>query len=74
LATTAGYFYLCIGGNHDGLNHPAHANAETIQWPVGVTDKETYHRVSLSVGDVAVTIYIHESMTPEQATKRKPGR
>jgi|SoiMetStandDraft_2_1073263.scaffolds.fasta_scaffold1000557_1 hypothetical protein len=29
--------YLCIGGNHDGLNYPAHADAETIEWPVGIT-------------------------------------
>ena len=59
--------YLCIGGNHDSLDCPAHAATETIEWPVGVTDKETYIRSTLSVGDVSVTIYVHESLTPEQA-------
>jgi hypothetical protein len=62
--------YLCIGGNHDGLNYPAHADAETVQWPVGATDKEIYTRSTLSVGDVSIMIYIHESLTPEQALNR----
>ena len=58
--------YLCIGGNQDGLNNPAHADAETVQWPVGATDKDTYTRSTLSVGDVSTTVYVHESLTPEQ--------
>jgi hypothetical protein len=62
--------YLCIGGNHDGLNYPAHADAETVQWPVGVTDKVTYTRSTLSVGDVSIMIYIHESLTPEEVVSR----
>jgi hypothetical protein len=33
-------------------------------------DKETYTRSTLSVGDVSITIYIHESLTPEQALNR----
>jgi hypothetical protein len=28
--------YLCIGGNHDGMSYPAHADAETIEWPTGI--------------------------------------
>jgi hypothetical protein len=35
--------------------------------PVGVTDKETYNRSTLTVGDVSDTIYIHESLTQQQA-------
>ena len=62
--------YLCIGGNHDGLDIPAHAAAESVQIPVGVTGKEAYHRSTLSVEDAPITIYIHESMTPEQALNR----
>jgi hypothetical protein len=54
--------YLCIGGNRDG--------EDTIQIPVGVTDKETYRRSTLSVGDVSITVYVHESLTPEQALSR----
>jgi len=38
--------------------------------PVGVTDKETYIRETLAVGDVSTTVYIHESLTPEQALNR----
>jgi len=62
--------YLCIGGNHDGLNYPAHADEKTIQWPVSVTGRETYIRETLSLGDVAITIYRHESLTPEQVIDR----
>jgi hypothetical protein len=62
--------YLCIGGNHDGLNYPAHAGAETIEWPIGITGRETYKRSTLSVGDVSIMIYIQESMTPEQTLNR----
>jgi hypothetical protein len=38
--------------------------------PVGVTDSETYVRESLSVGDASITIYRHESLTPEQVLNR----
>jgi hypothetical protein len=62
--------YICIGGNHNGLNYPAHAAGETVTWPVGVTDKETYIRETLSIGDVSIYIYIHDSLTPEQALNR----
>jgi hypothetical protein len=63
--------YLFIGGNHGGLNYPPVTPApDRLQMPVGVTDKETYNRSTLSAGDVAVTIYIHESLTSEQALNR----
>jgi len=58
--------YLCVGGNNDGLDYPAHACAETVQLPVSVTDQETYILDSLSVGDEAVTIFRHESLTRTQ--------
>ena len=41
--------------------------AETVTWLVGVTDKETYNRFTLAVSDVSTTVYVHESLTPEQA-------
>ena len=44
--------------------------AESERLQVGVTDKETYTRSTLSVGDVSITIYIHESLTREQVLKR----
>jgi hypothetical protein len=37
---------------------------------VGVTDSEIYARESLSVGDASITIYRHESLTPEQVLNR----
>jgi hypothetical protein len=42
-------------------------SAETVTWLVGVTDKETYNRFTLAVSDVSTTVYVHESLTPEQA-------
>jgi hypothetical protein len=59
--------YLHIGGNDDGLTHPAPDGAETLQWPSGITGRETYHRVTLSVDDAFVSVFVHESLTPEQA-------
>jgi hypothetical protein len=59
--------YLHIGGGKDSLSFPAADGAETVTWPVGVTDKETYHCSTLSLGDVSVTVYVHESLPPEQA-------
>jgi hypothetical protein len=59
--------YLFIGGNHDGATCPASAtDPERIQLRVGVTGRETYVRDSLSVGGASITIYRHESLTPEQ--------
>jgi len=62
--------YLHIGGDKDSLSFPAADGAETVQWQLGVTGKESYNRSTLSVGDVSVTIYIHESLTPQQALNR----
>jgi hypothetical protein len=59
--------YLHIGGGKDGLSFPATDDAETLEWQVGVTDKELYNRSTLAVGDAVVTIYIHESLTQQQA-------
>jgi hypothetical protein len=35
--------YLHIGGGKDGLSFPATDDAETLEWQVGVTDKELYN-------------------------------
>ena len=59
--------YLHIGGNEDGLTHPVPNGAKTVEWRVGVTGKEPYIRSTLSPGAVSVVVYIHESLTPEQA-------
>jgi hypothetical protein len=52
---------LFIGGNDDGLTHPAPDDAESLQWPVCLTSRERYHRVTLSL-DIATVI-------PRQLTK-----
>ena len=62
--------YLFIGGDKDGLSIPAPSGVETVQLPLGVTGRETYTRSTLSVSDVTNIIYIHESLTPEQALNR----
>jgi len=58
--------YLFIGGNQDGLDIPVQPDLESMQPPAGVTGKETYYRERLTVWDVAVTIYRHESLTASQ--------
>jgi len=62
--------YLLIGGPHDGLNIPVADGAESVEFPVGVTDVDFYTRDSLSVGDVSIVVYRHESLTPEQVLSR----
>jgi len=62
--------YLHKGGNEDGLSHPVPNDAETVEWRLGVTGREEYNRSTLAVGDVSITVYIHESLTPEQALNR----
>ena len=62
--------YLFIGGGKDGLSIPTTDDAEFVQWPVGVTDKETYARESLSVGYAFIDIFRHESLTPEEVLNR----
>jgi len=58
--------YLFIGGHWDGLSIPAPDDAESTQMLVGVTGRKTYTRLTLSLGDVSTTAYVHESLTPEQ--------
>jgi len=62
--------YLFIGGDQDGLSHPVPDDAESVQTPVGRTADETYFRETLSIGDVSITIYRHESLTSEQSLGR----
>jgi len=58
--------YLFIGGGKDGRRIPLADEPDTIQLPAGVTEKETYVRETLSVGDASIYIYRHESLTPKQ--------
>jgi hypothetical protein len=62
--------YLHISGGKDGLSYPAVDDAETEEWPVAITDEETYTRSTLSVGDVSTYIFIRKSLTPEQTFNR----
>ena len=62
--------YLFIGGYQDGLSFPVADDADFVQWPVGVTDSETYARESLSVGDAFIDIFRHERLTPEEVLAR----
>jgi len=59
--------YLHIGGDKDSLSFPAPDDTESLQWQFGLTDKETYNRSTLTLGDVSVVVYVHESLTPKQA-------
>jgi hypothetical protein len=59
--------YLHIGGNQDGLSHPAADDAETVVWPVGVVAKEKYIRETLTLGNTSIMVYVHESLAPAQA-------
>ena len=58
---------LFIGGSDDGLYHPAPNDVEILQRPVGITGRETYNRLALSLGDESIAVYVHESLTLEQA-------
>ena len=62
--------YLFIGGPHDGLNFPVTDDIESVKLPSGVTGRAAYTRSTLALGDVSITIYIHESLTPEQVLNR----
>jgi hypothetical protein len=46
--------HLFIGGGADGLTYPISDGAESLQWPSGITGRETYNRQALSFGDVSV--------------------
>ena len=56
--------YFFIGGHQDGVNIALPDVPDSIR--LGVTEKETYVRETLSVCDTAVIIYRHESLTSEQ--------
>jgi hypothetical protein len=58
--------YMFFGGSQDGINIPLPDAPESIRPPVGVTEKGTYVRDTLSVGEASVIIYRHESLTPRQ--------
>ena len=62
--------YLFIGGAHDSVNVPVAEDTDVVQLHKSVTDKDNYLREMLSVGDAFITIYRHESLTPEQALNR----
>jgi hypothetical protein len=62
--------YLFIGGDWDSLNVPVADDAESMQMVVDITEKETYIRDRLSVGDVSTYLYIHESPTTEMTLNR----
>jgi len=62
--------YLCVGGIHDGLKYPAHADAETIYLSVGVIGREEYIRATLALGGAAIRVYLHKSLTPQQALNK----
>jgi hypothetical protein len=62
--------YLHISGDKDSLSFPAPDDAESLQWQLGLADKETYTQSTLALGDVSITIYIHESLPPTEALSR----
>jgi hypothetical protein len=62
--------YLFIGGPHDGLNFPVTDDIESVRLPSSVTGRAPYTRSTLSVGDVSITIYIYESLAPEEILNR----
>jgi hypothetical protein len=57
---------LFIGGRKDGLTIPAPDDAETVELPLATAGKEFYVRDTLMAGDVFITSYRHESLTPEE--------
>jgi hypothetical protein len=62
--------YLFIGGPHDGLSFPVTDDIESVKLPSGVASSRIYTRDTLGVGDAAITIYRHESLTPEEVLAR----
>jgi len=58
--------YLLIGGGTDGLRITLADKQDTVQLPAGASEKETYVREILSVGNAFIYIYRHESLTPER--------
>jgi hypothetical protein len=62
--------YLRIGGNMDGLSAPLPDEPESIKLPDSILNKVVYVRDTLSVGDVSITFYRHEELTPAQYLER----
>jgi hypothetical protein len=62
--------FLFIGGAQDSINVPVADDQDVIQLPKGVTGKDNYLRETLSVGDASITIYRHDSLTPEEVLDR----
>jgi hypothetical protein len=62
--------YLFIGGNQDGLNIPVAPDVDAVQLPAGVTGKDNYISETLTVGDAAIIVYRHESLTSQQVIDR----
>lgn len=58
--------YLFIGGPDDALTNPAPDDAETLNWPVGVSGRTTYNRKTLSLDGASIVVYVHESLQPAQ--------
>jgi hypothetical protein len=58
--------YLFIGGNQDGLNIPLAPDVDVVQLPAGVTGKDNYLAATLTVDDVSITVFRHESLTSQQ--------
>jgi len=58
---------LFIGGKQDGIDMPVAPDVDAVQAPYGVgLEKENYIVARLTVDDVSITVYRHESLTPEQ--------
>jgi hypothetical protein len=62
--------YLFFGGNQDCLNIPLTPDVDVVQLPASVTGKDNYLAAKLAVDDVSITVYRHESLTPEQVLNR----
>jgi hypothetical protein len=58
--------YLFIGGSRDCLYIPVASDVDVLQLWTDVAGIENYISETLSVGDVSITVYRHESLTPQQ--------
>jgi len=57
--------YLFIGGSRDCLYIPVASDVGVLQLWTDIAGIENYIRETLSVGDVSITVYRHESLTPQ---------
>src|SRR5215468_3825610 len=63
--------YLFIGGSQDGLNIPVTPDVDAVQLSAGVgAEKDSYIAETLTVGDAAIIVYRHDSLTSEQVLIR----